>query len=132
MRGQSKKTAREVASAALNRFDPKHDYITTILNDLLHQTDETQRATDLVFGAVRNRIVIDNVISRFADCPVERIQSKLLNIIRIASFELIYNPQTPEYSIINEAVNIVKELAGKKQTAFVNAVLRQINRQISD
>ena len=132
MRGQSKKTAREVASAALNRFDPKHDYITTILNDLLHQTDETQRATDLVFGAVRNRIVIDNVISRFADCPVERIQSKLLNIIRIASFELIYNPQTPEYSIINEAVNIVKELAGKKQTAFVNAVLRQITRHIKE
>jgi 16S rRNA (cytosine967-C5)-methyltransferase len=132
MSGQSKKTAREVASAALNRFDTKHGYITTILNELLHQTDETQRATDLAFGAIRNRVVIDNVISRFADCPVDRIQSKLLNIIRIASFELIYNPQTPEYSVVNEAVNAAKTLAGKKQTAFVNAVLRQITRHIKD
>ena len=132
MSGQSKKTAREVASAALNRFDSKHGYVTSILNELLHQTDETQRATDLVFGAIRNRIVIDNVISRFADCPVERIQSKLLNIIRIASFELIYNPQTPEYSVVNEAVNAAKTLAGKKQTAFVNAVLRQITRHIKE
>jgi 16S rRNA (cytosine967-C5)-methyltransferase len=132
MTGHTKKTAREIAAAALNRFDTKKGYITAILNDMLHTTRQIQRATDLVFGTVRNRIVIDNVISRFADCPVERIQSKLLNIIRIASFELIYNPQTPEYSIINEAVNIVKELAGKKQTAFVNAVLRQITRHIEN
>jgi 16S rRNA (cytosine967-C5)-methyltransferase len=132
MTGQSKKTAREIATAALNRFDSKHGYITTFLNELLHQTDETQRATDLVFGAIRNRVLIDDVITRFADCPVERIQTKLLNIIRIASFELIYSPQTPEYSIVNEAVNLAKALAGKKQTAFVNAVLRQITRHIEN
>jgi 16S rRNA (cytosine967-C5)-methyltransferase len=132
MTGHSKKTARQIASAAINRFDIKTGYITAILHDLLHQTSETQRATDLVSGTIRNRIVLDCVIIRFADCPVERIQSKLLNIIRIASFELIYNPQTPEYSIVNEAVNIAKKLAGKKQTAFVNAVLRQIARHIKN
>lgn len=132
MTGQRKKTAREIASAALNRFDTKQGYITAILNDLLHTTCETQRATDLVFGAIRNRVLIDNVITRFADCPVERIQSKLLNIIRIASFELIYCTQSPEYSIVNEAVNTSKAIAGKKQTAFVNAVLRQITRHIEN
>ena len=130
MTGQRKKNARQIASAALNRFDLKHGYITAVLNELLPQTDETQRATDLVFGVIRNRIVIDDVIKRFAGCPVERIQPKLLNIIRIAAFELIYNPQSPEYSIVNEAVNAAGE--GKKQTAFVNAVLRQITRHIKD
>lgn len=140
MTGQSKKTAREIASAALNRFDTKRGYIAAILNDLLRQTSETQRATDLVFGTIRNRIAIDDLITRFADCPVERIQPKLLNIIRIASFELIYRPQTPEYSIVNEAVNTAKALAGAKlvpvktgkQTAFVNAVLRQVTRHIQN
>ncbi|MHC4642376.1 MAG: transcription antitermination factor NusB, partial [Planctomycetota bacterium] len=81
MTGQSKKTAREIATAALNRFDSKHGYIAAILNDLLHQTDETQRATDLVFGAVRNRTAIDMVIITFSGRPVERIPAKLLNII---------------------------------------------------
>ena len=130
MTGQSKKTAREIASAALNSFDSKHGYVTAILNDLLHQTDETQRATDLVFGVIRNRTAIDMVITTFSGRPVERIPAKLLNIIRVASFELIYCPQTPEYSIVNEAVNTAKALAGKKQTGFVNAVLRQITRHI--
>jgi len=132
MTGHSKKTAREIATVALNRFDAKHGYVTTILNDLLHQTDETQRATDLALGAVRNRTAIDMVITAFSGCPVERIPAKLLNIIRVASFELIYCPQTPEYSIVNEAVNTAKALAGKKQTGFVNAVLRQITRHIQN
>jgi 16S rRNA (cytosine967-C5)-methyltransferase len=132
MTGQRKKTARQIASVALNRFDTKRGYIAAVLNELLHQTSQTQRATDLVFGTIRNRILIDDVINRFADCPVERIQPKLLNIIRIASFELIYSPQTPEYSIVNEAVDIAKNIAGKKQTAFVNAVLRQITRHIKN
>ncbi len=132
MSNLAQKSARIIAARVLTHFDLKRDYVSTVLNKLLDHTNEKQRATDLAFGSIRNRIVIDDMITRFADCPVERIQSKLLNIIRIASFELIYNPQTPEYSIINEAVNIVKELAGKKQTAFVNAILRQITRHIEN
>ena len=156
MTGHTSKTARQIATAVLNQFDPKHNYAAPILSKMLQQTNEKQRATDLVFGTIRNRIVIDDVITGFADCPVERIQPKLLNIIRIASFELLYNPQTPEYSIVNEAVNATKALtgpvrskspgataasrktrrtsngAGRKQTAFVNAVLRQITRHIQN
>ncbi|MGB2808078.1 MAG: 16S rRNA (cytosine(967)-C(5))-methyltransferase RsmB [Sedimentisphaerales bacterium] len=132
MTGHSKNTAREIAAAALNRFDPKRGYAAAILSDLLHQTNETQRATDLVFGTIRNQTTINKVIAEFSGRPVERIQPKLLNIIRIASFELIYCPQTPEYSIVNEAVNMAKALARKKQTGFVNAVLRQITRHIKN
>ncbi|MHC4692910.1 MAG: 16S rRNA (cytosine(967)-C(5))-methyltransferase RsmB [Planctomycetota bacterium] len=132
MTGQSPKTARQIATAVLNRFDPKRGYAAAILNDLLGQTRERQRATDLVFGTIRNLAAIDKVISEFSGRPVERIQPELLNIIRVASFELIYCPQTPEYSIVNEAVNMAKALTRKKQTAFVNAVLRQITRHIQN
>jgi 16S rRNA (cytosine967-C5)-methyltransferase len=132
MTGYSPKTARQIATALLNRFDPKRGYAAAILSDLLHQTTETQRATDLVFGTIRNRTAIDKVIAIFSGRPVERIQPELLNIIRVACFELIYCPQTPEYSIVNEAVNMAKALARKKQTGFVNAVLRQITRHIQN
>jgi 16S rRNA (cytosine967-C5)-methyltransferase len=132
MTGHSPKTARQIATALLNRFDPKRGYAAAILSDLLHQTTETQRVTDLVFGTIRNRAAIDKVIAEFSGRPVERIQPELLNIIRVASFELIYCSQTPEYSIVNEAVNMAKALARKKQTGFVNAVLRQITRHIKN
>jgi len=56
----------------------------------------------------------------------------LLNIIRLAAYELIYRPQIPGYSIVNEAVENTKAMAGKKQVGFVNAVLRNITRQIAN
>ncbi len=136
MTGKKTPTARDIAIAALNQFDPKRNYASTILNKLLPKTDEKQRATDLVFGSIRNRSALDLVITRFADCPAERIPHKLLNIIRIGTYELCYGPLTADYSIVNEAVESAKAVAGGKQPGFVNAVLRQItkhiqNRQIS-
>ena len=132
MANHKTKTARAVAMAVLNQFEPKHNFASPILNKLLDETDEKQRTTDLVFGTIRNRNVIDTVIATFSGRPIKRIPAKLLNIIRIAAFELIYSPETPEYSIVNEAVENTKAVSGKKQTSFVNAVLRQITRHISN
>lgn len=72
--------------AVLNQFEPERNYAGPILNKLLHKTSQKQRATDLVFGTIRNRAAIDMVIARLADCPVERIPAKLLNIIRIGEY----------------------------------------------
>jgi len=130
MAGRTIKSARTIATDALNQLDPKLGYAGVILDKLLPQTDEKQRATDLVLGSIRNRPALDMVITKLADCPIKRIPAKLLNIIRIAAYELIYSPQTPDYSIVNEAVENAKAVAGKKQTAFVNAVLRQITRHL--
>jgi len=132
MAGDNPKSARTLATDVLNQLDPKRSYAGPILDKLLPQTNEKQRATDLVLGSIRNRSAIDMVIAKLADCPTERIPAKLLNIIRIGAYELIYSPQTADYSIVNEAVENTKAIAGKKQTAFVNAVLRQITRHIQN
>ena len=134
MAGKSLKSARTIATTVLNKFDadPEQDYAGPILNKLLRQTGEKQRATDLVFGSIRNRSAIDMVIAKLADCPTERIPANLLNIIRIGAYELIYSPQTAEYAIVNEAVENTKAIKGKKQAGFVNALLRQITRHIQN
>ena len=132
MAGQRPKTARTIAMIVLSGFDPKKTYAGPILNGLLGQTEQKQRATDLVFGTIRNTRAIDMVIAKLADCPVQRIPAKLLGIIRTAAYELIYSPQTGEHSIVNEAVENAKKIAGRKQTGFVNAVLRQLTRQIKN
>jgi 16S rRNA (cytosine967-C5)-methyltransferase len=126
------KTARAVATEVLNRFDPRRDYAGPILDKLLNQTSERQRATDLVFGSIRNRLAIDTVIIRFSGRTIQQISTELLNIIRIAVYELIYSSKTPGYSIVNEAVENSKAIGGKKQSGFINAVLRQITRHITN
>jgi len=138
MAGRRLKSARTVAMMALNRLDAiskrneAGTYAGPILNKLLEQTGEKQRATDLVFGTLRNRTAIDMVVANLADCPVERIPTKLLNIVRIGAYELIYSPAAAVYSVVNEAVENAKAVGGKKQTGFVNALLRQIDRHIKN
>ncbi|MFC1675552.1 transcription antitermination factor NusB [Planctomycetota bacterium] len=125
-------TARAVAMKVLNRFNPKRNYASVILGDLINQTQEKQRASDLVFGTVRNQIAIDTVITQFADCRIGRTDRRVLNIIRIGSYELIYCPQAAQHAIVNEAVENVKTIGSKKQVGFVNAVLREIIRNITN
>jgi 16S rRNA (cytosine967-C5)-methyltransferase len=133
MDGEKPKSARILAADVLNQLDLKRSYVGPILDKLLPQTNEKQRSTDLVFGTIRNSGAIDTVIAEFGGCPIERISSELLNIIRIGAYELSYCPATDEYAIVNEAVESARvKGAGKKQTGFVNAVLRQITRHIKN
>lgn len=125
------KSARIVAAEVLRRFDPQGAYAGPILERLLGQTDERQRATDLVFGTIRNLIAIDRVIEQFCSRPVARIDEALRAVIRVGVYELVYSPDTPVYSVVNEAVDSVKRTGGKKQTGFVNAVLRSVVRHVA-
>lgn len=124
-------SARAVAAETLQRFDPARDYAGTILDRLLEQTNERQRATDLVYGTIRNLTAIDAVIARFSGRRPDRIAPPLLSIIRIGIYELAYSPAAPVYSIVNEAVNDARQAGGRKQTGFVNAVLREVVRHIA-
>jgi 16S rRNA (cytosine967-C5)-methyltransferase len=56
----------------------------------------------------------------------------LVNVIRLAVYELVYCPLTPVHAIVHEAVEVVKGSAGPRQTGFVNAVLREVTRHIVD
>jgi 16S rRNA (cytosine967-C5)-methyltransferase len=132
MAGQESKSARTIAIAVLNRFNPKRDYASQILNQLLPQTRQRQMATDIVFGTVRNSKAIDMVVTKLAGCPVERIPHKVLNVVRVGAYELIYSPATAEHAIVNEAVENAKAVGGRKEAGFVNAVLRQITRHIKN
>jgi len=125
-------SARAVAARVLCQFSAKQAHVGPILNRLLAQTEEKQRATDLVFGTIRNLRAIDAVVTTFSGRRIERINKTLLAVIRVGVCELIYNPQSPPYSVVNEAVNTAKKTGGRKQTGFVNAVLRQVVRHIAE
>lgn len=131
MAGTSSLSARSIAAQVLRQFDPERAYAGPILNRLLHRTSERQRATDLVFGSIRNLDAIDEVIAAFSGRRIERINKVFLAVIRVGVYELVYT-DSPPYSIVNEAVNTAKQLGGRKQTGFVNAVLRQVVRHITE
>ncbi len=123
-------TGRAAANQVLRLANPAKSPIAPVLDKYLAQTLEKAQCKDLVLGTLRHRMVIDLIIQTFANCPVKRISSTVLAILRPALYELVFCPKTPVYALVNEAVALGRKHTGRKQSGFINAVLRSIDRQI--
>jgi N utilization substance protein B len=81
-------------------------------------------AQKLLTGVSKSRLGLDNVITRYAPAwPVSQLSVIDRNILRIALFELIYTPETPRKTAINEAVELAKLFGSGSSARFVNGVL---------
>jgi 16S rRNA (cytosine967-C5)-methyltransferase len=140
-RAPQKISARMLAARALNQFISAQGrnahsrtgvYVADLLDGLITATDQKPRATDLVLGTIRNLRAIDLVLGSIAETPTKRISPVLINVVRVGIYELVYHPQTPEYSVINDAAEITKSFAAQRQVGFVNAVLRKVASRIQN
>ena len=78
-------------------------------------------------GVVQQRAALDDVTQLYAPArPVEQLASVDRNILRIALFELLYNPDTPRKTAINEAVELAKMFGSGNSAKFVNGVLGSV------
>jgi 16S rRNA (cytosine967-C5)-methyltransferase len=122
-------SARQVALEVLTGLDIKKHDASTRLDKLMDKTSERARATDLVFGVIRNLGTLDAVLQKTADIKHQHTEKKILTLLRIGAYELIYVPATPEYAILNDAATLAAAVS-KKSAGFVNAVLRNLQRAI--
>lgn len=89
------------------------------------------RALELAVGVARNRKDIDLAIGRASEnWKVERLAAVDRAVLRIATYELLYEPETPPEVVIDEAVEIARRFGGERSPAFVNGVLDVIARQV--
>jgi 16S rRNA (cytosine967-C5)-methyltransferase len=79
----------------------------------------------LVFGVLRWRGRIDFVIETFSRIPLNKIQPDILNILRMALFQVMFLDRIPVSAAVNTAVDLAKLLAPDWVVRFVNAVLRK-------
>ncbi len=91
--------------------------------------DEKPFALALVKGVMDQRAAIDATITKFApDWPLERITTADRNVLRIGTYELIFDQQIPSKVAINEAIELAKTFGGESSGKFVNGVLGAIFR----
>lgn len=70
---------------------------------------------------------INKEIQRYASkFPLDKIAKIDTAILQLAIYELITDRKEPPKVIINEAVDLAKELGGEKSYAFINAILGKI------
>ena len=88
--------------------------------------------TALVYGTVEKRITLDYVISRFSSKPVEKLEPKVLDILRLGAYQILFLDRIPDSAACNESVEIAKYYTHKGTSGFVNGVLRAVSRGKND
>ena len=86
----------------------------------------------LLKGLDRNGPTIDNIIEeKTKNWILERLPLIDRNILRIAVFEIVFEPKIPASVSINEAVELAKEYGGVDSSKFVNGVLGQLSNDLN-
>ena len=78
----------------------------------------------LLDGVMSKQGELDQVIEKAApEWPIDRISPVDRNILRLAVYELLFEPDTPPKVAINEAVELAKRFGSDSSPRFVNGVL---------
>ncbi|WP_416549610.1 transcription antitermination factor NusB [Leucobacter sp. BZR 635] len=84
-------------------------------------------AREIVDGVTDHREEIDDLIASYAQgWTIDRMPNVDRAILRIASWEMLHNPEVPAPVAINEAVGLAKEYSTDDSSRFVNGVLGKI------
>lgn len=127
-------TAREVAVltlAACERQGAWSDgYLKRMLRDERLDSRDAALATRLCFGVLQNRILIDWHLACLCSMKLEKLELKVLCILRVAAYQLLFLDKIPASAAVNEAVELTKKhCRNPRASGMVNGVLRALLRQ---
>ena len=128
-------TGRHLAWTALSRFDIHGHFLSDTLSELdrVHQLSSQDRAfaVDVTAGIVRRRLSLDAMIESQVSRPKEQVETDLWRLLQFGAYQLAF-AQTAEHAAVDTSVELAKQLGKPRWAGFVNGVLRNIARLLSD
>jgi N utilization substance protein B len=127
-----RRLAREYCLQALYLSDIGNLDYQKVVNILTESKSNLDKRTNvfadtLLKGALKNSSNIGLMISKYAqNWTMERMSKVDRCILRLATFELLYMPQTPIAAIIDEAIELAKKYSTEKSGKFINGVLDKV------
>lgn len=120
--------ARQCAVQALYQIDVSDseilDAIHFVVEDKTIRDRDLAQIQTLVEGTRSNLIDIDAVLSRAMErWSTERVGRVELNILRLAIYELMFDPTMPTATVLDEAVRLGKDFSTDTAAKFINGVL---------
>ncbi len=84
----------------------------------------------LIDGTIKNKQTIDQVIQKRAEnWELKRMSFIDRSVLRLATYELLYENEVPPNVVINEAIDIAKKYGEEGSGGFVNGILDKINKE---
>lgn len=129
-------SARSAAVEVLQQVFGEEAYTNIAVNKYLrqHQLEEQERKffTELVYGTVKAVGTIDWYLQQCISRPLTKVDCKVLDILRISVFQLLYLDRIPASAACNEAVKLARIFSHEGSAKFVNGVLRGLLRKVNE
>ena len=94
-------------------------------------TETREMAERLARGAQRQVLEVDAaIVAAVKHWRIERLSVVDKSVLRIGTYELMYERHTPAAVVLDEAVDIAKRFGEADSPAFVNGVLDAICREV--
>ncbi len=125
---------RKTALFILNVLEAEGKTLDSLLEDVLCKKvyfSKKDRALlqALVYGVLRWRLRLDWIIEHFSNTRLSRVDSKVLNILRLGLFQIIYLNRIPVSAAVNTSVEMTKSVAAPWVVGYVNGLLRNAARE---
>ncbi|MGH9831643.1 MAG: transcription antitermination factor NusB [Blastocatellia bacterium] len=132
----ARRRARECALQMLFSYDVARPSVDELLETYWEEMAEAAEevrvfANELVIGTIANLEEIDERIRlRTEHWRIPRMAIVDRNLLRMAIYEFMFQPNTPRTVAINEALEIARRFSTHEATQFINGILDAIKRDL--
>ncbi len=126
--------ARGTAVKILNRVERTDSYLDKVLDAELRLPDlndlDKGLLSEIVHGVLRWQGRLDWILNGFSHGNFAKSEINIKNTLRVALYQVLFLDRVPHAAAVNEGVEFIKRIRGEKPAGLVNAVLRNIIRNI--
>jgi len=128
----TRRQAREYILQSLFQYEftgkkPDRDEIKEGLNKKKPDENILNFIEDMIEGTIKHRKEIDRKIQSVSEhWDLKRLASVDRNILRFATYELLFRNDIPPIVTINEAIDIAKKYSTSESYSFINGLLNKI------
>jgi 16S rRNA (cytosine967-C5)-methyltransferase len=127
---------RGTAVKILNRVERSDAYLDRLMEAEMRSTEmnELDKAllNEIVTGVIRWKMKLDWVLTGFFHGNFTKAETTVRNALRVALYQILFLDKIPHSAAVNEVVEFIKRIRGQKVADLVNAVLRNILRNIEN
>ncbi|MBW9170824.1 16S rRNA (cytosine(967)-C(5))-methyltransferase RsmB [Clostridium estertheticum] len=125
--------SRLVAVTVIEKVLNDNAYSNIVLGLELNKSELSDKdkalVTEIVYGTLKYKYTIDKILQHFVKNGFDKLESFVLNILRISVYQIRYLDKVPSFATVNEAVNLTKKKSNIGASKLVNGVLRSYLRE---
>lgn len=127
---------REIVLGILLEITEEEAYSHIVIGNTLEKyqyLDKRERAfiSRVAEGTLEHMIQLDYIIEQFSNVPVYNMKPFIRNLLRMSVYQLKYMDSVPDSAAVNEAVRLAQKKGFYNLKGFVNGVLRNTARRLS-